>query len=213
VFVGFESINAGSLDESSKHHNRACDYPRLIKVFQHHELLINAAFVFGFDHDTPDVFRDTVDFAVANRLTSINFHILTPFPGTPLFKRLDAAGRILTYDWSKYDTGHVVFEPMHMTAQQLIDGYRWVYREFYSLGSIVRRIPQQGLRFGFRTLLFNLALKKIDPVWMLLRRLGLLSRAFQTYQTLERAMCRMRLCRAERAQLPTATPQHSVVSS
>ncbi|MCX6348051.1 MAG: DUF4070 domain-containing protein [Candidatus Aureabacteria bacterium] len=181
IFIGFESINAGSLDESSKHHNRRLDYERLIGILQRNKILINAAFVFGFDHDTPSVFRETVQFAIQNRLTSVNFHILTPFPGTCLYNRLMGEGRILTRDWSLYDTGHVVFRPKHLTPEELTLGYRRVYREFYSWRNILRRLPGHGLRYALRTLTFNIALKKMDWIWHTLQKWNLLYTTFHLY--------------------------------
>jgi radical SAM superfamily enzyme YgiQ (UPF0313 family) len=181
IFIGFESINAGSLDESSKHHNRRLDYERLIGILQRNNILINAAFVFGFDHDTPSVFRETVQFAIQNRLTSVNFHILTPFPGTCLYNRLMGEGRILTRDWSLYDTGHVVFRPKHLTPEELTMGYRRVYREFYSWRNILRRLPGHGPRYALRTLTFNIALKKMDWIWHTLQKWNLLYTTFHLY--------------------------------
>ena len=193
VFVGFESINGASLDESAKHHNRRRDYERLIGVFQRNRILINAAFVFGFDHDTPAVFRDTVQFAIRNKLTSVNFHILVPFPGTPLFQRLEQEGRILTRHWGHYDTGHVVFQPKQITVEQMLAGYRWAYDELYSWSNILRRLPTDSIGYALRALVFNIALKKMDWVWHALRRANLLYTAFHLH------------CRA-RASLSRANP-------
>ena len=72
---------------------------------------VNGSFVLGFDHDGPDVFERTVAWIEANRLECATFHILTPYPGTPLFRRMEAEGRLLHRDWSLYDTAHVVFRP------------------------------------------------------------------------------------------------------
>jgi len=212
IFIGFESINAGALRQSAKYHNRAQDYERLIKVFQRQGILINAAFVFGFDDDTPDVFQETVRFAIHNQLTSVNFHLLTPFPGTPLFAKLEREGRILTHDWSQYDTGHMVFRPQQMTVEQLLAGYRWVYREFYSWRNILRRLPANQLGYAGRTLMFNLALKKIDWVWLALRQCGLLYHAFHIYRRLERVLVRRKPTRSA-ADFDTVCVNESAVPS
>jgi radical SAM superfamily enzyme YgiQ (UPF0313 family) len=181
VFIGLESINAGSLEESSKLHNRVRDYERLIRAIQRHGMMINASFVFGFDHDDPGVFRRTLEFAVRNRLDSINFHILTPYPGTPLFARLEAEGRLLTDDWDRYDTAHAVFRPVGMTAAQLEQGYEWIYHEFYAWRAIWQRMPEGSLERKVRFLVFNIALKKANGLWELLIRLNLLSPLFSLY--------------------------------
>ena len=185
VFIGLESINAGSLAESSKHHNRRADYARLIDVFHRHGLMINASFVFGFDHDDRDVFARTVEFAIQVKLASINFHIVTPYPGTPLFSRLENEGRILTYDWDRYDTAHAVFQPRQMTPEQLEAGYRWAYEEFYQWSSIFRRMPT-GFTQKPRFLAFNIGLKKINCLWTLLIRLKALPALFRVYHLFDR---------------------------
>jgi radical SAM superfamily enzyme YgiQ (UPF0313 family) len=102
---------------------------------------VNGSFVFGFDHDGPDVFERTVDWIEENRLECATFHILTPYPGTPLFAKLQAEGRLLHKDWSLYDTAHVVFRPKRMSIKTLEEGYAWCYRRLFSHGSIWRRRP------------------------------------------------------------------------
>jgi radical SAM superfamily enzyme YgiQ (UPF0313 family) len=181
VFIGFESINAESLDESSKRINRRSEYERLIRVFHRHRVLINASFVFGFDHDGPEVFRETMRFAAENRLGSLTLHVLTPFPGTELYRRLETEGRLLSRDWAKYDTAHVVFRPKRMSAEQLAEGYLRAYRELYSWRNILRRVPWSDPRFALRVLLFNIALRKVPWFWRLAERLGVLRQAFRLY--------------------------------
>ncbi len=97
---------------------------------------MNGSFVLGFDHDRPDVFAKTADWIEQNRLECATFHILTPYPGTPLFAQMESEGRILHKDWSQYDTGHVVFRPKLMTADELAEGYAWCYRRLFSHRSI-----------------------------------------------------------------------------
>ena len=65
--------------------------------------------------------------------------ILTPFPGTPLFNRLNSENRILTTDWSKYDFEHVVFKPKNMTIEELLNNTRRFYRKVYSIPNIIKR--------------------------------------------------------------------------
>ncbi len=99
--------------------------------------------VFGFDEDQTDVFADTLDFLEDAAVQNATFNILTPYPGTPLFRRLDAEGRITTYDWSRYNArADVVYVPKRMTAQELLDGFTWINDRFYSLRSITRRLSR-----------------------------------------------------------------------
>ncbi len=99
-------------------------------------------FVLGFDHDRKDVFARTAEWIEENRLECATFHILTPYPATPLFRQMEAEGRLLHRDWTLYDTGHVVFRPKHMTPEELEDGYAWIYQRLFSHASIWRRRPQ-----------------------------------------------------------------------
>jgi radical SAM superfamily enzyme YgiQ (UPF0313 family) len=186
LFIGLESVNADSLNEAHKHQNRVREYERQIAAIHRQGIMLNASFVFGFDHDGPDVFASTLDFAVHNKLGSINFHILTPYPGTGLFKRLETEGRILTYDWSRYDTAHAVFRPARMTPEELDRGYAWIYREFYSWGNILRRVPVGPIEGQARFLVFNLALKKANWIWAVLIRLRVLRPLFRIYWLLLR---------------------------
>jgi hypothetical protein len=75
-------------------------------------------------------------------LECATFHILTPYPGTPLFEQMERDGRLLHKNWELYDTGHVVFQPKQMTPAQLADGYAWCYRRLFSHRSIWRRRPR-----------------------------------------------------------------------
>ena len=104
--------------------------------------MVNASFVFGMDDDDPSVFDRTVEWTVSNGVETATFHILTPYPGTGTFQRIDAQGRLLHRDWERYDTAHVVFRPRRMTETQLADGYAWLYRRLFSHTSIWRRRPR-----------------------------------------------------------------------
>jgi radical SAM superfamily enzyme YgiQ (UPF0313 family) len=141
VFIGLESLHNANIADSHKKSPRTEDYARRVEILHRHGIQVNGSFVLGFDHDRPDVFEKTAEWIEANRLECATFHILTPYPGTPLFAQMQADGRILHRDWSLYDTGHVVFQPKQMTPQQLADGYAWCYRRLFSHTSICRRRP------------------------------------------------------------------------
>lgn len=141
VFVGFESLNEGNLTDARKRTPAPDDYARRVELLHRYGIQVNGSFVLGFDHDTPEVFERTVRWIEANRLECATFHILTPYPGTPLFRQLEAQGRILHRDWDKYDTAHVVFRPKHMSEEELDAGYAWCYETLFSHRSIWRRRP------------------------------------------------------------------------
>lgn len=144
VFIGFESLEADNIIAAGKKSPRPDDYARRVKIFHDNGIQVNGSFVFGFDHDRPDVFERTTQWIEANRLECATFHVLTPYPGTPLFAQLESEGRLLHRDWSLYDTAHVVFRPRHMTPEQLAEGYAGCYRRLFSHGSIWRRRPHDA---------------------------------------------------------------------
>jgi radical SAM superfamily enzyme YgiQ (UPF0313 family) len=141
VFIGFESLSDDNLAQARKRTPRTEDYARRVRLFHDNGIQVNGSFVLGFDGDRTDVFHRTAEWIEANRLECATFHILTPYPGTPLFRQIDAEGRLLHRDWSKYDTAHVVFRPKHMTPDELALGYDWLYRRLFASASIWRRRP------------------------------------------------------------------------
>jgi radical SAM superfamily enzyme YgiQ (UPF0313 family) len=143
VFVGFESLTDANLSDARKKTPLAGDYGRRVRMLHDHGIQVNGSFVLGFDHDRKDVFARTAEWVEENRLECATFHILTPYPGTPLFRRLEAEGRLLHKDWTLYDTAHAVFRPMHMTPEDLESGYAWIYRRLFSHASIWRRRPER----------------------------------------------------------------------
>ncbi len=141
VFIGFETLKDENLAASRKRAPRAADYARRVRLLREHGIQVNGSFVVGFDGDDKDTFVELAEWIEANRLECATFHILTPYPGTPLFRQLEAEGRLLHRDWDKYDTAHVVFRPRHLTPEELLLGYDWLYRRLFSHASIWRRRP------------------------------------------------------------------------
>ncbi len=168
LFIGFESINDESLLGVGKD-NRFDKYERLVKAIHRRGIMINASMVFGLDGDGPDVFARTLGWLVKNRIETLTSHILTPYPGTALYRQMEAEGRITDRDLSKYNTAHVVFAPQNMTAKQLYRGYRRMYRQFYSFQNILRRIPEHPAQ-RVPYLLFNLLYRKFGRATAMVTR-------------------------------------------
>jgi radical SAM superfamily enzyme YgiQ (UPF0313 family) len=141
VFVGFESLTDENLVDARKKTPRASDYARRVSLLHSYGIQVNGSFVLGFDHDRKDVFERTAEWVEQNRLECATFHILTPYPATPLFRQMQAEGRLLHQDWSRYDTAHAVFRPKHMSPEELEEGYAWMYQRLFSHASIWRRRP------------------------------------------------------------------------
>ncbi len=129
----------------------------IIRRLHAHGIAVQTGIVFGFDSDTPGIFTETVDFLEQTGVQNATFNILTPFPGTRLFQRLEAEGRILTTDWGKYNSrADVVFRPKNMSGEDLLAGFRQAVRRFYSAGSIAKRLSRSPVGLWW-TLPINLA--------------------------------------------------------
>lgn len=154
MFIGFETISDDSLREIGKVQNNIGEFKEGIKRLHDHGILVLGAFIFGFDSDDKDVFKRTLDFAIESNLDLAQFSILTPLPGTKLHEKLLSEGRIFDRDWSKYDMGNVVFKPAQMTPEELKKGNGWAWKEFYSYGSIMKRILNMNFDLLRRLLYF-----------------------------------------------------------
>jgi radical SAM superfamily enzyme YgiQ (UPF0313 family) len=169
VFVGLETLNAQNLGDARKRTPAPDDYARRVALLHRYGIQVNGSFVLGFDHDRPDVFERTASWIEANRLECATFHILTPYPGTPLFRRLEAEGRIRHRTWDEYDTAHVVFQPKHMSCEELEQGYAWCYERLFSHASIWRRRPHDP-RAVLAYLAMSYLYKRSNRFWHLLIR-------------------------------------------
>lgn len=138
-FIGFESVSQKTLNKIKKTHNIVENYRKLINRLHQNNMLVQGGIIFGFDEDTPDVFDYTLDQIYSLGIDIVEINILTPYPGTPLFDRLEKDGRILTYDWSRYNQVDVVFQPKNMTVKELYEGARRVAKEFYNPPNVAAR--------------------------------------------------------------------------
>ncbi|WP_020409607.1 hypothetical protein [Hahella ganghwensis] len=141
--------------------------------------MINGSFVFGLDHDGPDVFKRTVEWALQQGITTATFHIATPYPGTAYYREMQQQQRILHSEWDRYDTRQVVFQPKGMSAEQLKQGYDWSYGEFYRWRNIVRSASVHSTgKHRVKHFFYSAGWKKFEPLWNLIingRRLGLMT--------------------------------------
>lgn len=133
VYVGFESVNPESLLDMQKGQT-VDDIRHSVKVFHQNSIRVHGMFMFGSDPDTPAVFETTTEFARRCRIDTAQFNVLTPLPGTRLFKRIEDEKRLLHRRWRYYDGLHVVFKPRHMTPQQLQQGMVSCFDDFYTYG-------------------------------------------------------------------------------
>ena len=132
VYLGLESVNQETLDRFEKSQTVA-DIENAIKVLHEYDIKSHGMFVLGADDDDVQTVRDTVTFAIKNKIDTVMLNILTPLPGTLQFREFDEAGRIFDKRWELYDAHHVVFEPARMTPYELQIEVLRGYMRFYSL--------------------------------------------------------------------------------
>jgi len=164
LLMGLESISPANLRDSKKAFNSPERYRDLVEILHRHGIALQGCFVFGLDHDTPDIFLETARFAVEARIDLPRFAVVTPFPGTALYQRLEREGRLLTRNWELYDGQHVVFQPAGMTVEQLQNGIEIAWRHAYSIPSIWKRLKASpsplpvrlGTNLGYRFYAHNL---------------------------------------------------------
>jgi radical SAM superfamily enzyme YgiQ (UPF0313 family) len=136
VFIGFESISKENLAAMHKEINQRYDYVEAIRKIQSYGILVHSSFIVGNDFDSETSFDELIQFIQDTRLLMPLINVLTPFPGTELFKRLEKEGRLLHKDWNRYDTKQVVFRHPSLSAGRIVDGYRRIVQEVYSFDSI-----------------------------------------------------------------------------
>jgi radical SAM superfamily enzyme YgiQ (UPF0313 family) len=184
LFIGFESVNEDNLAAYNKKQNKRQLYETLIQKVHARDMMVNASIVFGFDHDTPDVFERTTTWLIDQKVETMTAHILTPYPGTRLFSKLHKEGRIIDYNFDHYNTSYAVFTPRQMTPRELESGYKMAYKKFYSTRGILSRLPSSpNRRVPF--LLFNFFYRKWGRFFSTVGKFG-----FMTYiGRLGKALC------------------------
>jgi radical SAM superfamily enzyme YgiQ (UPF0313 family) len=167
LLIGFESVSQATLEETRKGFHKAQNYGEVVKRLHDHGIGIQGCFVFGFDNDDESVFERTVEFVDKVKIDLPRYAVMTPFPGTGYFRRLEAEGRLLHTNWSLYDVEHVVFQPKRMSPERLQEGLEWGWRQSYTLRSIFTRVLGSrcvpllsfSLNFGYRYYARHLAHK------------------------------------------------------
>jgi radical SAM superfamily enzyme YgiQ (UPF0313 family) len=140
VLIGFESISKKNLEAMHKPINQRFDYAEAVRKIQSFGIMVHSAFIVGYDFDSETTFDELIAFLRETNLLMPLINVLTPFPGTELFRRLEKEGRILHKDWDRYDAKHVVFRHPTLLPEELKDGYMRVIRDAYSFDSIWRKL-------------------------------------------------------------------------
>ncbi|MBW1812492.1 MAG: B12-binding domain-containing radical SAM protein [Deltaproteobacteria bacterium] len=159
LFIGFESLNAEDLLLKNRSYSSMDAMRQAVSRIHNYNIGIQGSFIFGFDKDTVNVFQETVKFIQETGIELPHISILTPFPGTPLFEKMEKENRIIHKDWSKYDMSHTVFHPKNMTVEELQQGYAWALKYLASPTSIFSRLTNRP-GFSFHFLISNFSLHR-----------------------------------------------------
>jgi len=161
LFIGFESLEQQNLNMSQKKWVKTDRMKEYVKIFHEYGIIVEAAFIFGHDHDQKDIFAKTVDFVQSTGIQVPVFGIMTPYPATALRSRLEKEGRLLpeATDWRLYDGSHVLFKPNHMTPEELEEGFFWAKKYCCAPRSIFKRMFRAPRANRFTALGLNFAMR------------------------------------------------------
>ena len=158
--IGFESISRDTLRSVHKDVNRPETFAALVEKVHSYGIMVFGLFMFGFDGDDPAVFQRTAQFNIQADYDVCAYSVLTPYPGTLTWYDMKKAGRIVSFDWDKYDQGNVVYRPAQMSGDELRLGQAAAYETFYAPASLARRFPLWGKRNRLQWSIYNLFMKK-----------------------------------------------------
>lgn len=140
LVIGFESLSAENIRVIGKARtNKVTDYREAVKKLHTRGICVAGSFIIGLDNDDTSVFSEIVEFIQKNNIDLPRAGVLTPYPGTHLFKKLDTEGRLIHQNWRYYGRA-VVFHPKLMTPEELEQGQRFVAKRIYSLQATTKRL-------------------------------------------------------------------------
>jgi radical SAM superfamily enzyme YgiQ (UPF0313 family) len=170
--IGLESINEESLAGVRKDFNQAPRFARDLKALRERGIQVIALIMVGLDGDTPETFGHTLRFLIDNKISFLKLFTPCPYPGTKYYDDMAKAGRILDGNWARYDYGSPLIRPAHMTPEQMLDGFKYVYQGFYSARSILKRFSppppgqlMESLAYIVANLKVNRYLRSNDRAW------------------------------------------------
>ena len=187
LYIGFESVDPAAL-EAMKKSQTVEEIREAIRVIHAHRIFIHGMFVFGFDTDTVRSMRATVRFAVKENIDSAQFMILTPLPGSDFYKDADAAGRIFTTDWNRYDAHHVAFRPKNLSILRLQLMQIEAHTRFYSPWNVIKKL----FRNNMAAFIIGIYAHKLNQQWQKIERQYLASLKELARQALAHARRRAR---------------------
>ena len=160
LYIGMESVNPNSL-KSMKKQQTVDDMAQAIQVLHRQGIRIHGMFVYGFDEDDWRTVKETVRFAKRAKLSSTQFLLLTPLPGSEFYTRVTGEKRIQFHDWSLYDAHHAVFKPKRLSLFELQWAQIFSHTKFYSFLEVIRR----AMSFAWVEFAIAVYARKINKLW------------------------------------------------
>ncbi|WP_135080162.1 radical SAM protein [Terasakiella sp. SH-1] len=149
LVVGLESCSKAALKNAGKGFIKLDKAKEYVRKLHDYHIAVDSCMLFGFDEHDPTIFEETLNWVEEIELDVVHPNIMTPFPGTDLFARMEKEGRILTYDWSKYDCSHAVFRPKQMSPDELEAGVQWFYDKHTSWKRTLKRKANHVKNLGW----------------------------------------------------------------
>ncbi len=155
VLVGIETFSQESLNNIGKPQNKISEYKKAIKAFHEYGIYVMATLIIGLEVDTLESIRKIPELVQEIGIDLPYFQILTPFYGTKLYDQFNRDNRILTRDWSLYDTMNVVYQPQKMSVDELHLSFLEIWQEVHSVSKTLRRILKNAQMLRFRSFLWK----------------------------------------------------------
>jgi len=161
IFIGLEAETEDQLRETGKKLNLRMgvdNYRNVIRRIHRYGISVNAGFIFGMDHDTAESINRRFDYMLSSDIDSFQTTILTPLPGTALFKKFMAEKRLLftnfPEDWKYYDYAEPVIQPKHMTPDELSAVMKHNFIRLYNRHSVRKRFHRSLI-----------TIRRLEPAW------------------------------------------------
>jgi radical SAM superfamily enzyme YgiQ (UPF0313 family) len=165
INLGFESFSEKNLKAMGKGFNQPSRYAEAVNRIHDQGVGIMGTFIVGLDDDDPGVFQRIIDFSVGSKLDWALTFIMAPYPGTDSFLRLEKEGRILSRNWEKYDSLHVVYQPLGMSVAELEKGMKKAWKEVFSTSSIYNRVLKRPWIHPLFYLAMNWGFHRLTKTW------------------------------------------------
>jgi radical SAM superfamily enzyme YgiQ (UPF0313 family) len=159
LLIGFESMGELGINQYRKSLKTLDENILAVKRLQDNGILTMASLIFGLDSDTQEVFDLGYEFLVKSKAAFFQACAMTPYPGTPVFEKLRKEGRILTDDWSRFDSTKIIVAPLNMTPEKLLESFNEIKHSIYGKLSILKRaLP--NIKMSFEQAVFYFALNQ-----------------------------------------------------